>query len=282
MTEPKKKNGETEREEEARRKRIEEKEKEWKGLLDESRQEEKKGVEETTPKTAKKEISPKTSSKLTLLIQVGMVILVSLVVCYFMVPRIAPSLSTYNTKMGEITASLSGLGGRIDTVQASIPNVSNLVTINAFNQETGILEDRISISEQDILNLKSEMASQIETPMAYNLTGTFGNYTLSIRAIEAGNYTARLTSVYIPARNVSAVNSTFEEALLGLNSSWLTSFDRGYIPSLVFDGQWKISQVSFLTDKFSLPANNLTSISITFTGLNVTPDYVFAEVFKVV
>jgi len=287
-----------EKEEEARRKRIEEKEKIWRELIDESKKGEKEEKQETVTDSSKvketvvekkpRRLGFRLGSSYTPVIVVVAIILISVLVCWIMVPKLAPTLTEFNTRMGSIATTFSSHSTRMDSIEASIPDISTLVTSTAFNQEVERIGNRIDATEersnsieQDILAIQDSIASQVKSKVEYDLTGTFGNYTLSARTSEAGNFTSRLNLVYLPARNVSVVNSTLEEALLSFNSTWLTSLDKNYTPSLVYDGQWKISQVSFLTNKFALVANNITTISINFTGLNVTPDYVFAEVFKV-
>lgn len=293
MTEPKRK--ETAKNDEEKQQLIKDKEKEWADLLKESKEAEEQKEQEKESKMEDKmertrerpqQLSgPK--SKYTLFVQIGVVILIAIAVCYFMVPRIAPSIGEYTGQVARINADMTDLRSLILAVNATIPDISGLATkaeLNNYARQSdyNTVSSRVGNVETSLSELENNLISQLKPTVEYNLTGTFGNYTLSARTSTAGNFTARLNLVYSPPKDVGAVNSTLEEALLSFNSTWLTSLDKNYTPSLAYDNQWKISQVSFLTGKFSLSANNLTTQNITFTGLNVTPDYVFAEVFKVV
>lgn len=289
MAEPKKKTEEEKKKKkEEREARIKEKEKEWKGLQEKDEDKEKEGK----PKREAARSGFKLDSRFTLPIIVASVILISIIVCRLMVPILAPTISDFGSFQGDVAESFTYLDEKIDEeveeVRGEIPDISNLVSTFQLNQLRGDLDDTIdevewkaALNADNITAIRTDIASQVKALVESTLSGTFGSYTLKARAGEAGNFTARLNLVYTPARNVGVANSTLEEALLSFSSSWVTSIDKDYLPSLVFDSRWKVSGVSFLVGKFSLGAVNSTSISITFTGLNVTPDYVFAEVFPV-
>lgn len=292
MTEPKaksKKQDEEKKKEVAKKKRIKEKEREWKKIKEE---EDEREEEEKAKKEEKKEVAKgglQLNSRYTIFLLVGAAILISIMVCKLMVPALSPTLPEYTALLGDIASSFNYSNSERGRIEGLIPDTSLFVTKLTFDQERGEVENELDVVGRelntlgnDLTGVRLDLDSRIKPLVEYNLTGTFGNYTLEARVSKVGNFTARLNCVYSPARSIGVANSTLEEAILDFNSSWLASLDRNYVPNLVYDSQWKVSEVSFLTGKFSLLTTNSTSISITFTGLNVTPDYVFAEVLPVI
>jgi len=292
MAESKKIGNDKVKEKEAKEKIVEEKEKIWATLSEEEKEGlAKEELSKALAKSKDKKEDIKRGDSLGigpkhLLVIVGVALLMAIIVCKFMIPFLAPTLASYNAKMGEIASSFSSVNGRIDGVEDSIPDVNDFVSSSLFNQEIDELVSLIaSVNtsvEQKILDTQSSINSSIKESTEYNLTGVLGNYTLAVRSREGGNYTAKLNFLYTPAASIGTVNSTLEEVKIIFYSNWTTSLDRNYIPSMVYDSQWKVSDVFFYTGKFSLESGNWTNVSIVFSGLNITPNLVFAEVFKVV
>jgi hypothetical protein len=225
----------------------------------------------------------------TLLMSILLPIIVPIIVCLVMVPQMAPGKGLYNADMTRISSNITGLDSRLNSVQTLASTTSaeftamnidvnaNTAGISVLHGNATTLNDRLDIIETNI-------ASRLPNSLVdAHLAGTFGNYTLTAKSSDAGNFTARLTMVY----NLTpvAVNVTEDEALVAFYTTWITALDEDYIPSLVYDTnstQWYVSQVSFHTPKFELEAGNEASLNITFEGLIFTPDFSYVEVFPVI
>ena len=264
---------------EEKKSRIKEKEKAWADLQEEIKKS-KKEDPKLVGKRKEEEVVRgfRLNSRYVLPILVVSIILVSVIVCKLMVPFLAPPLSEYNDFAGSVVSSFRDVDDRIDNVVESIPNTANLLSITAFNLERDRLDNRIDDIEVD-LNSTKQSIPEIKI-MEYNLAGSFGNYTLNFLNPKPGNYLAKLNFLYLPSIGVGTVNSTLEEVMLEFYNN-LTLPDRKYIPSLVYNTQWSISSIYFYTGKFTIGVVNSTSVDITFTGLNFTPNLTFVEVFKV-
>jgi len=234
------------------------------------------------------------SKYLMLAVQFGLVILIAVAVCHLMVPRIAPTLGDYDTLVANQNAKNTAQDSAIAAVNSSIPNTSLLATKAELNSyaKTTALSDYAKTSDLNsatdrITALEASLENQLPNNLNYSLSGTFGNYTLSVVTKEAGNFTARLSMLYNPAVNVGAVNATFEEAYSDffVGGNWTPEQDENYTPVLSYAcncNQWKVSEVYFYISKFALGVDNSTEIDINFDGLKYTPSLAYAEVFTVV
>jgi len=231
-------------------------------------------------------------SKTVLAVALGAVILISLMVSFIMVPKLAPSRLEFETQAGSTSNKFTQVDARINAVNSSIPDISILATkaeLSNYATKSDLnnyaTNANLNAANSRINSVEAILDSQIPNTLSYSLNGTFGNYTLSLLTTEAGNYTAIVHMLYNPAKNVGVVNGTSEDALVDFYSggNWTTSLDKNYIPVLLLSSsQWKVSKVSFYTDSFSLTANNTTTVSVTFTGLKYACDTAYAEIFKVV
>jgi hypothetical protein len=217
------------------------------------------------------------SSSKSLLASIIVAIIVPIIVCMIMIPHMAPNKGLYSQEVGRINTNIATL----TTFRSDILALGPLATKLQF--------DLVNTISRNALAGLEELASRVDSMgiCDYNLTGTFGHYVLGIQTDKPGNFTAKLTMVYVLSNTtvLGGINATEDRALADFYTGWVTTLDRDYIPDLVCDGnasQWYVSSVSFYTAKFHVEADVSASINITFSGMNHVSDFSYVEVFPVV
>jgi hypothetical protein len=190
------------------------------------------------------------------------------------------------TSIGGVSTSVSHLTTTMNTAQAQITSIGNKATANqAYIND---LEGRLAEAEGNITDIRDSLAEVTASPLEAYLTGAFGNYTLHAKVSDAGHYTANIHLIYLAPFYVGNV-TTYDDAIgafyAGINWTAVNITIPAYAPVVSFNGTaWGLSQVWWNIGTFILAANNETAIPILFGGLsgNYTPDFAYAEIYKVV
>ena len=236
---------------------------------------------------------PKIGNKNLLLIVMSAVI--AAVICYMMIPRIAPTRVLYDEDIGRIEGTLGGAIASIDGHTAQITGLTTDVTgLKVLPGQLSSLSGRVdgqaaSISslQSSVSGINSQLATGLKEPLEYSLSGMFGNFTLTATSKTAGNFTALVTVVYNAPYIVAGENYT--DAVRAFFDG-LGSHTTSYMPELawsgnVSSGNWTVVDVAFYSVKFPLLANNATPVSIVFSGLKsggVYENMCYVEVFPVI
>ena len=225
----------------------------------------------------------------TTIIQVIVVMAIAVVVCAIMTPQLAPNKGYVNTAitgletdMAQASASINTLGTNLDTRMDTLEGDTHGFgsRIDAIGADLSTLQGWSTLIDPRITALESQ-----NSPAEGYLTGTFGNYTLHAKCKEAGNFTANVHLVYVPA--VTVDNATYEDALAAFYGSinWTAPAVKAYVPTLTYNSTaWQVSQLWFNIGTFAMTANNETAIDIIFSGLGSAYNATFAyvEVWPVV
>ena len=219
----------------------------------------------------------------TPIIQAIVVVAIAVIVSALMIPALAPGKGAYNAAitglqadMAQASASINTLGTnlntRMDTLEGDTEGFAS--RINANSDDIGTLQGWKDLTDPRITVLES----QNSPPEGY-LTGNLGNYTLYAKCNEAGNFTANVHLVYVPA--VTVGNTTYEDALTTFYGSinWTAPAVKAYVPTLTYNSTaWQVSQTWFNIGTFALTANNETAIDIIFSGLGSAYNATFSYV----
>ena len=108
-----------------------------------------------------------------------------------------------------------------------------------------------------------------------------GNYTLSVKSDEAGNFTAKVHLVYSRAFGCNGTYSECQQTFYsGIN--WTTGTP-AYATEVTFDGtDWSLTELWWNVGPITLAADTEVALNITCTSLNATwePDYTYVEVYR--
>ena len=199
-----------------------------------------------------------------------------------------PSKGLVNTHSADITEMQNTVGTVTNSVgtkasQAALDALESDVTdaigeqaadISDHGERLGIAEVKLADARVDITAIQGQIDAVINSPLSATLAGTFGNYTLSVKSDEAGNFTAKVYLGYSPPLWVDSGNTTIEEVLAEFSPSlgWVT-------PNVAYNGTvWAVTEVIFSVGTFSLAADAEIALNIT---CNATwePDYAYVEVY---
>lgn len=209
--------------------------------------------------------------------------IIAFAIVWIMVPRLAPSKGNYERDITRLELDLVHVRENYVATE-DVPDFDGLITTEdlapyAKTADIPEYDDQISSLSARITTLESAPANGHS--LDYSLSGTFGNYLLSVMTDEAGDYIARIVIVYDNPVAVGLASDTYSDALTAFYSSWLTVPNRTYECELVWDisdSFWKVKEVSFVTGKFTLTADVLTDLPILFTGPKSDAHNAYAEV----
>ena len=146
------------------------------------------------------------------------------------------------------------------------------------NEIQNDLQALIGAMQAELDQLQSDLGS---LTAAY-LTGEYGNYSVHVRALVGGNFTANVHLQYSPGIG----NSTDYTAALDYFSAsvnWTMGGVPSYVCSPTFNGTaWVITDLWFNIGSFTLQPDGLSILPVTCTGLNTTwvPDLAYVDVFR--
>lgn len=140
------------------------------------------------------------------------------------------------------------------------------------------LQALIGAMQAELDQLQSDLGS---LTAAY-LTGEYGNYSVHVKALVGGNFTANVHLQYSPGIG----NSTDYTAALDYFSAsvnWTIGGVPSYVCSPTFNGTaWVITDVWFNIGSFTLHPDGVSILPVACTGLNTTwvPDLAYVDVFR--
>ena len=186
---------------------------------------------------------------------------------------------------GTVDVNTNSLGTKasqaaLDALESDVTDAmgDQAADLSELDERTAIAETKLAQARTDIATIQGQIDAVINSPLSATLAGTFGNYTLSVKSDEAGNFTAKVHLGYSPPMWVDGGNTTIEEVLAEFSScfDWVT-------PNVAYNGTaWAANEIIFSVGTFELGTDTEKTLDITCAGLNSTwtPSYVYVEVYK--
>jgi len=219
-------------------------------------------------------------------IHIGMAVGIAVVISAIILVTTTPRISTYLDDVDCLFANITTITGDIDGIHGALDEIGNLSEdVEDYAGDINTLTSRINDADSRINAAMNDLGELVCSPPDAYLSGTFGNYTLHLKASKAGNFTANVHLAY--SSPVSVGNATTQdEALRAFYGSinWTSPFLRDYICTLTYNRTvWEVSRVSFNIGTFALVAGTEKTLSIKFGGLNSSyePDFVYVEVYPI-
>lgn len=217
---------------------------------------------------------------------------IAFVIVFIMVPRLAPSRNAYEQDITRLELDLVDIRGNLGgltNLPAGFTSLSNDVigfrdSVIANSAGITVLETWATDAGARLDALETQPAPEPDNSLEYALTGTFGQYLLTIKASIGGDFVGKINLVYITPQPVGDLNATISEATQAFHTGWLTSPNREYIPVLKWDAiiGWKVTEVSFYTSKITLVADTEAIFNIAAIGLKTGVElthHTYVEVF---
>lgn len=155
--------------------------------------------------------------------------------------------------------------------------------ISDLDERTGIAETKLAQARTDITTIQGQIAGVINSPLSATLAGTFGNYTMSVKSDEAGDFMAKVHLVYGPgAGNATSYVDVITDFYGTVNWSVNATVPQ-YVVVPTYDGTtWSVAEVWWDTGTFGLVADTEKDIDITCAGLDSAwaPGYAYVEVYQ--
>lgn len=178
----------------------------------------------------------------------------------------------------------SNLTAISDQVQASQDEFEAAMTQQFEDWQDGIdnnlagFYDLIGILQSELDQLQSDLGS---LTLPY-LAGEFGNYSLHVKAVTGGNFTANVHLHYSSGiGNSTGYAAALDYFYAGVN--WTMEGVPSYVCQPAFNGiAWGITDVWFNIGSFVLMPGGESILPVACTGLNTTwvPDRAYVEVFR--
>lgn len=190
------------------------------------------------------------------------------------------TLSTIETSLGTKASK-----AQFDVLEEDVADAlgDQAAGISDLDERATIAEAKLAQARTDITTIQGQIAEVINSPLTAALNGTFGDYTLSVKSDEAGNFTAKVHFVYSPAVGDAA---NYTEALGDFYASVNWSANATvpqYMAAPTSDGtMWGIGEVWWNIGVFALTADTEKHLDIICAGLDSSwePTFVYVEVYR--
>ena len=223
---------------------------------------------------------------------------IALVILAIILAAAMPSKGVVNTNAASIAETQDTVGTIANALgtkasQAEFDALSGDVTdalgdqaadISEIDERTRIAEEKLTQARIDITTIQGQMTTAINSSLTATLAGTFGNYTLSVKSDEVGDFMATVHLVYQPsAGNTTSYADVLDDFYTTVN--WTVNATiSSYVPVGTFDGtSWGITEIWWNVGTFELVADTEKTFEITCAGLNSMwePSYAYVEVWPV-
>ena len=216
-------------------------------------------------------------------VAVGLAALVFGIIIGISIPGIRADIARQADELASNLTAMAGQGQAArDELEASIADeLSDLW--NALDTNLTEFGRRMADMGTDWDELQALLGSLNRTESSAYLAGTFGNYTLHVKSLTGGNFTANVHLAYAPAVGNA---TSYADALGWFHSgiNWTVLGVPSYICGVTFNGTaWGISEVGFNVGIIPLVADEWAEFNITCAGLNSTwePSFGYAEVHRI-
>lgn len=173
----------------------------------------------------------------------------------------------------------------LDALDEKVTNAvgDQAADISDLDERTGIAEVKLTQARTDITTIQGEIAGVLNSSLVATLAGTFGNYTLSVKSDEAGDFMAKVHLVYQPSvGNATSYTDALDDFYASVNWT-VNAMVPQYVVVPSFNGTaWDITEVWWNVGTVELTAGTEVALNITCAGLDSAwePDCIYVEVYK--